>query len=168
MLHTICWSSKFRPWVYFFSLWETSLWIRHGDHLPGKRRWTEFHKKTFCEMLRNIFYTLLVVRTNFVVLSRVCCGSRIVCTCVARFIVILEFSQFFHNFFQKFQELLWKFHKVSTMLSTIILAYFLCTPFSSFKFSWMLHKISTEFLQKLSHISSKSFFRNFQKFVQFF
>ncbi len=29
---------------------------------------------------RNTFYTLFVVRTNFVVLSWFCCGSRIVCS----------------------------------------------------------------------------------------
>ncbi len=38
------------------------------------------------------------------------------------------------------------------------MAYFLYIPFRFFKLFWTLQEISTEFLQKLSHISLKSFF----------
>ncbi len=42
---------------------------------------------------------------------------------------------------------------------------FFIIPFSFFKFSWKLHKISTKFLQKHYHTFLKSCFKNFQKFL---
>ncbi len=63
----------------FFSLRKKSLWVCHGDHSPGETRWTKFREIKFCKMLRNAFYTLFVVRTNFDVSSQFHCGLRIVC-----------------------------------------------------------------------------------------
>ncbi len=70
---------SFVPESNIFSLRKKSFWVHHWDCSPGETRRTEFHKKTFCEMLHTTLYTLFVVRTNFVVLSsRFWSGSRIV------------------------------------------------------------------------------------------
>ncbi len=80
---------SFTPESNFFSSCEKSLWVCHGKCSPGKTRRTEFCKKTFCKTLRTTFYTLFVVRINFVILSGICSGLWTVCSPL---MVILETS----------------------------------------------------------------------------
>ncbi len=61
-----------------FSSCKKSLWVHHGDHSPGKTRWTKFREKMFYETPRTTFYKLFMVCTNFVVLSGFHSGSGIV------------------------------------------------------------------------------------------
>ncbi len=79
----------------------------------------------------------------------------------------LQCFQFFYNFSQKFQKLHRKLRKISTKFS-ITMTYFLHIRLRFFKFFWEVHEISTEFFQNLSHISLKSFLKNFQKFFPIF
>ncbi len=53
----------FRAGVELLQFVQKILWVRHGDHLPGETRWTEFCKKAFCETLQTTFCTLFVMRT---------------------------------------------------------------------------------------------------------
>ncbi len=58
---------KFCAWIYIFSLHEKSLWVRHGDCLPGKIRRTVFRKMNcVSQTLQITFYTLFALCTNFV------------------------------------------------------------------------------------------------------